>query len=466
MTDIEGSTALLREYGDSYGSILERHHRVVRGAAARHRAEELGEAGDGLTFVFPRADDALAAAMDLQEGLGGGPVHVRAVVHLGGIVTTAVGPIGMVLHECARLLTAASGGQVLVSPAARAALGQPPHDIQLHVVGPCRLRDIHEPWILSEAVPAGRAPLGTLRTPAWTMVASTPTSLVGRTAEIQRIVRSSVDRPLITLTGPGGIGKTRLAVEAAKVVAAGRGNDAAMAELAPVAAEGVPAAVLRAVRGGTEAHRGEPIDVVIDTLADRDAVLVLDNCEHVVDAAAELVDRLRRGCPGVTVLATSRKSLDLPGEVVVEVPLLDEQATVDLFVDRLADIDARSATVLARLRPTWPTSPPCLEGLPLAIELAAARARFVTAPELLDQLGRPLQMPRPVRSRGVSPATPACGPPWIGAGSSWVRPERALLQHLGLFTGWFEAGDAAQVWGTERLLDGRPCSIRSVRVRW
>ena len=217
MTDIEGSTALLRELGDdAYARLLERHHEVVRAAAEERDGVEISEAGDGLDFLFPTAEVAVGAAVELQRRLDGTPVRVRSAVHLGGLVSTAAGPVGMALHECARLLDAASGRQILVSPAARNVLSPPPGGVEFHDLGPCRLRDIAEPWQLTEAVAPDHAPVRTLRTSPWTDLPATPTSFIGRDAELARIVRSCATRPLVTLTGPGGIGKTRLAIEAAR----------------------------------------------------------------------------------------------------------------------------------------------------------------------------------------------------------------------------------------------------------
>ena len=137
MTDIEGSTALLRELGDdAYARLLEQHHQVVRAAAEEWDGVEISEAGDGLDFLFPTAEVAVGAAIELQRRLDGTPVRVRAAVHLGGLVSTAAGPVGMALHECARLLDAASGRQILVSPAARAALSTPPGGSSSMTSGP------------------------------------------------------------------------------------------------------------------------------------------------------------------------------------------------------------------------------------------------------------------------------------------------------------------------------------------
>jgi predicted ATPase/class 3 adenylate cyclase len=447
LTDIEGSTALLREFGDDrYARLLEEHHEAVRAAAKERDGAELSESGDGLDFLFPTVEFAVGAAVDLQQRLGSSPVRVRTAVHVGGVVMTAAGPVGLVLHECARLLAAASGRQILLSPAARAVLVPPPEGIELHDLGTCRLRDISDAWEVTEAVIAGHAPLRALRAAARPAgLPSTPTSFVGRGAELEGLVRSCATRRLITVAGPGGIGKTRLAIEAARTVAVGRRASAVLADLAPVTEEAVPATVLRALRPHGDVPAGDLLETITDALTESDAVVVLDNCEHVLDAAAQLAHRVSQTCAGVVVLATSREALDVAGELVVHVLPLDDAAAAALFLDRVGDVDADRAAGLAGSQQLIEIAQR-LEGVPLAIELAAARARSVTAGELLEQLDQPLdalvgnQRDGLRRHRSMRAALD-----W-----SWdlLRAEqRQLLQDLSLFTGWFLAADAARVSG-------------------
>jgi class 3 adenylate cyclase len=157
MTDIEASTSLHRELGDGYAALLEGHHSTLRCCVEDLGGVEIFNAGDGLAFLFSTSADAVAAAARLQDRLAGGRVRVRAAIHAGAVVMTAVGPVGIVLHECARLLAAASGGQVLVSPAARALCRPPPEGVVFVEVGSCRLRDVPDPWTVAEAVSEGRS---------------------------------------------------------------------------------------------------------------------------------------------------------------------------------------------------------------------------------------------------------------------------------------------------------------------
>jgi predicted ATPase len=378
-TDIEGSTRLLHELGDSYADVLAEHRRVLRDAFSRHGGVEVDTQGDAFFYAFARAKDAAAAAKEGQRVLADGPVLVRMGVHTGEPRATDEGYVGADVHRAARIMGAGHGGQVLVSEATRRLLDS---EVELRDLGEHRLKDLAAPERIFQLGDGVFPPLKSLNN---TNLPLQLEPLLGRKrelADLRRLVRREEAR-LVTLTGPGGIGKTRLALELASELVGDFAHGVWFVDLAsvrePDLVEPTIASVVRA--------RGE----LADYIGDRSTALVLDNLEQVIEVAPAL-SRLLSRCPQLVLVATSREPLHVGGEREYPLRPLAEAPAVELFRQRATasalDFEAsyaELADVCARL-----------DQLPLAIELAAARARALSASELRARLERRL----PLLSKG------------------------------------------------------------------
>ena len=460
-TDLEGSTRLLERLGDDYADVLGMHWRILREAAAAHDGVEFGAEGDAMFFAFETASAAARAAVDAQlaltrsawpEGVGAG-VKVRMALHTGSARIVVGQWVGLALHHAARICAAGHGGQILVSPATTALLAdERPRGIRVESLGEYRLRDVTEPQLLGQleheglehAFPPLRTPLAEV-----TNLPNALTTFVGRAAEIADVRRALQLHRLVTLTGPGGAGKTRLAYEAAGDAGPDFDDGVWVAELAPVPdLVGVARVVASAV--GAPFDEAQPIASCVSGLRAKRLLLVLDNCEHVIDAAAALTAELLVACSGVRVLATSREALGVPGEQVWPVPPMGG-AAIRLFADR---------SVLAR--PAFEVSPEnedavrriCerLDGLPLAVELAAARVATLDVREIEERLDDRFRLLR----RGARTALPR--QQTLQALVDWSHDlldddGRRTFRRLGAFAGSFNAERAAVVLGHGDLLD-------------
>jgi predicted ATPase/class 3 adenylate cyclase/Tfp pilus assembly protein PilF len=405
-TDIEGSTRLLRELGNRYERVLDEHRRLLRAAFAAQGGTEIDTAGDGFFYAFPRAGNALVAAIEGQRALAGHewpqPLLVRMGIHTGEPLGTETGYVGLDVHRAARIMGAAHGGQILVSQTTRSlAGGDLPDDVSLLDLGEHQLKDLPSPERLFQAVAPG---LGH-DFPPLRSIDSRPnnlprqlTTFVGRQADIGEAKRVLASTPLLTLTGPGGVGKTRLAIEIAGELIEEFEDGIWFVDLGPLTDPDFVMPAIAAAVGVTHAP-GQPIlDTVTEHLRGRRAMLVLDNCEHLLDVTARSVDALLRGCGLVRVVATSREGLAIPGEAVFPVPSLSvpdpESVTsadlggyeaVRLFIERAISaapgfqITDRNASAIAQI---------CrrLDGVPLALELAAARVRALPVEQIAARL--------------------------------------------------------------------------------
>jgi predicted ATPase len=366
-TDIEGSTKLLQALGaESYADALAEHRRVVRESLARHGGVEVDTQGDAFFIAFPSASDAIAAALEAQEALAGGPISVRMGLHTGTPHVTGEGYVGDVVHEGARIAAVGHGGQVLLSATTLDLVEVDATDLGEH-----RLKDIESPVSVYQ--------LGSRRFPPLKTISNTnlprpASSFVGREREVLEIVSMLKDGArLLTLTGPGGTGKTRLAIEAAAELVPDFKAGVFWVELAPLRD---PALVTEEIARTLGAQDG-----LADHVGEREMLLVLDNLEQVIDAASDLAT-LVESCPHLRLLVTSRELLRVRGEVEYPVAPLAEPEAIELFCAR------------ARMEQDEDIDRLCqaLDSLPLAIELAAARANVLSPSQIVERLSQRLDL--------------------------------------------------------------------------
>ena len=455
-TDVEGSTKLLHELGDAYADALHEHRRLLREAFAANNGAEVDTQGDAFFVAFGRASEAVAAAVDAQLALSGGPIRVRMGLHTGEPRLTDEGYVGLDVHKGARIAAVGHGGQVLLSQATRALV-----DADVHDLGPHRLKDISVPerifQLEIDGLPSEFAPLKTLEAGIRNLPAPR-TSFVGRTDELASIDRM-LDEPdcrLLTLVGPGGVGKTRLALEAAA-----RRIDRYQHGVHFVPLVGVPApdllapAVAETLQFQVDnAHSAIPArDQLVDFLRERATLLVLDNFEHLLDAR-DLLTEVIEQAPQVELLTTSRERLQVQSEWVLDVDGLangsgnghaGDSAAVRLFVDRARQVDGAYALTDSD-RPHVERVCRLVNGMPLGIELAAAWASTLPCSEIADEIERNLGFLEtsmhdvPERHRSLRAAFD----------QSWrllSSDERRVFSRLSVFRGTFARDAAAAVAG-------------------
>jgi predicted ATPase/class 3 adenylate cyclase len=409
-TDVEGSTRLLQKDAAALSAALKVHHEQLSRAAEAHGGVVFERAGDGAFVAFRKASGALAAVLEVQRlthepAAAGLPrLRVRAAVHSGEVEMRGDGYFGPPLFRCARLMAIAHGGQTLVSRAARdLVLDSLPAGVQLRSLGTHGLRDFPTPeevfQLVHPEIEADFAPLRSLDTLPNNLPQQL-TSFVGRQEElalVDRLLRSS---RLVTLTGAGGSGKTRLALQVSAGIAGRYPDGVWLVDLSTLSDEAQMVQQLASVLGVRE----EPVRPLLATLADavRDQalLLVLDNCEHIIHDAAPIVSRLLQASPDLRVLATSREALGIAGETAWRVPSLASPEPADvatkadgpagypavqLFVDRAKaampgfELTAANEQLVARITRR-------LDGIPLAIELAAARVAAIPLEVIAERL--------------------------------------------------------------------------------
>jgi predicted ATPase/class 3 adenylate cyclase len=443
-TDIEGSTRLLHELGERYAGVLAEHRRVLRETFSRHGGVEVDAQGDAFFVAFARASDAVTAAGEAQDALADGPVRVRIGVHTGEPVVTEEGYVGADVHRAARIIGAGYGGQVLVSETTRQLLGV---TAELRDLGDHRLKDLTAPQRLYQLGDADFPPLRTLYR---TNLPIQPTPLVGRKRELDEAGSLVRSHRLLTLTGPGGSGKTRLALQLA-AEAVEQFPDGVF--WVPLQALRDPALVERAMGTSIGADDG-----LIAYVADKRLLVLVDNFEQVMEAAAT-ISALLSSTPNSKVLVTSREPLQVESEQRYPVEPLPEEDAAVLFAER-------ARAVAPGFRPPAAVVEICrrLDGLPLAIELAAARVALLDADELLARLDRRLPL-LASRSRNA-PAKQRTLRATIEWSHELLEPdERELFRNLAVFRGSFslEAAEAvcdADLDGLESLV------VKSLVRRW
>jgi predicted ATPase/class 3 adenylate cyclase len=448
-TDIEGSTRLLRRLGSAYTDVLERHRRVLRSAFNAHGGVEVKTDADSCFVAFASTTDALTGCVAAQQAVAtaswpdqGAPL-VRMGVHTGLAFPHDDDYIALAVHQAARVVDAAHGGQVIASEHVVATV-EPERlqaaGVELADLGHYRLRDFDAPVALYEVGPGGRpGPFPAVRAvPAdHHNIVAACTSFVGRQSEVADIAGRLAPGRTVTIAGAGGMGKTRLATEIGLQVAPEWRDGVWLVDLSSVTeASLVVPSVASAL--GTPSSGPDRLADVVDDLGRRHALIILDNCEQLVEACSALVATITARCPSVAVLATSREPLGVPGEDVHRLkPLPVSEDAVDLFVDRFGAAGGMGAdrSVVSRICER-------LDGMPLAIELAASRGSVLSAPEILaglDERFRLLQS----RDRTVPERQRT-----MTALLDWSRDlltsaERAAFDRLSAFAGTFGLDAAA-----------------------
>jgi predicted ATPase/class 3 adenylate cyclase/DNA-binding CsgD family transcriptional regulator len=457
LADVEGSTRLWEHRSKEMAAAVARLDAVLGQIVTAHEGVRPVEQGEGDSFViaFARASDALACAVELQRAPLA-PILLRIGLHTGEVQLRDVGNyIGPTINRTARIRDLAHGGQTVVSGTTGDLVADRlPDGAWLSDLGTHRLRDLPRPErVMQVCHPDLNNEFPPLRTAKSAGAPSLPaqlTSFVGRNTEMAEIPRLLGQRRLVTLTGCGGVGKTRLAGQLAASMSPEFGDGAWFVDLAPVTdAEAVPVAVAR-VLGLPDQRTRSTADTVLEHLSTKHAMVVLDNCEHLLDVCAELTTAILDGCPEITVLATSREPIGVAGEAIWRVSSLSlNDSAVQLFVDRaqqvcpdfnLADGEAVTLAEICRR----------LDGIPLAIELAAARVRVLSLTDIASSLNDRFRLlTGGVRTAVRRQQTLRASVDWSYALLS--EPERVLLHRLAVFMGGFDLPAAQAVTGGEEV---------------
>jgi predicted ATPase/class 3 adenylate cyclase len=473
-TDIAGSTAMLQRLGDAYAQVLTDHHRLIRTGLAAHDGQEIDTQGDAFFAVFSSPRACVAAAIEMQRAFiwhswpAGEGVRVRMGIHSGEATETAVGLVGLDVHRAARVAAVAHGGQVVLSASTAALLADSmPAGASVRDLGLHRLKDLSRAeqifQLEADGIATAFPPLRSLDNPKLrNNLPAQVSSFIGRDAELAEVRRLITAYRLVTLTGPGGAGKTRLGLQAAAGLLDGSGDGVWFADLAPLQDADLVAVTVASVLGIREDPARPLIDALAEAVGQRSLLILLDNCEHVIDMCAKLADTLLRNCPNIVLLATSREPLGIDGERVHRVPSLDTPADDDdvdairtseavrLFTDRAAQHgaaavwDDQTASVVGRV---------CrrLDGIPLAIELGAARLRVMSVTELDARLDRRFS----ILTAGSRTALPRQQTLLAMVDWSWDllnAAERHVLARLSVFAGGFDLEAAEAVTADQEVL--------------
>jgi predicted ATPase/class 3 adenylate cyclase len=473
LTDIEGSTRLWETVPDAMTEALERHNRLVTEVIGGHGGVVVTSRGEGDSFfaVFASAVAAVEAAgacqlrLNVEPWPAGAALRVRMGLHTGEARARGSDRVDHApINRCARVKAAGHGGQVLVTNTTRGLVERRlGGGFGLQRLGEFRLRDLAEPELIYQlthaALPADFPPIRTVAERAGNLPLQV-SSFIGRERELEQTAAALDQARVVTLTGPGGVGKTRLALQAAGLVAPRFGDGAWLAELAPVRdGVGVDAAVA-AVFSVTAPAGQSTSETLVEFLRSKDLLLVLDNCEHVLAEAAALAGTLARSCERLVILATSREGLGIDGERLVPVPPLGLPAADDLntiigaeavrlFAERAAavkpgfQVTEQNAAAIAAVVQR-------LDGIALAVELAAARVPAMTPAELARRLERSFGVLAAGR-RGAAERHQT-----LRAAIDWsfqllAGPEQALLARMAVFAGGATLEAVETVCGAEGI---------------
>jgi len=472
-TDIEGSTKLVQQLGPHYRDLLETHQRLLRDAF--QEGVEISTEGDSFFVAFDSATKAVAAARAGQQALAGHhwphahTVRVRMGLHTGQPSLGGDSYVGFDVHRAARIAAAGHGGQVLLSESTYALVSRGlPEGVTLREMGQHRLKDLAVPerlfQLVVEGLPSDFPPLRSLDL-ARTNLPAQLTSFVGRDREMADLRALARSHRLVTVIGTGGTGKTRLMIQSAADLFEDHPDGVWLAELAPISDPELVAQVAARALGVLDEPGRSVVDSLVDFLRSKSLLLLLDNCEHVIGSAAGLVDRLAGSCPMVAILSSSREALGVAGEVVFQVPSLtlpppleagDEHSEPGPWLAAISQAEAvrlfvdRASSVMPSFALT-PTDAPAvveicrrLDGIPLAIELAAARVTLLSPQEIALRLGDRFRL----LTGGRRTALPRQQTLQALIDWSWqllTPPEQRLLSRLSVFAGSLTLEAAAAV---------------------
>jgi predicted ATPase/class 3 adenylate cyclase len=452
-TDLEASTRLWEEFPDAMRAALARHDEIIRDAIAARGGHVVKMAGDGAHAAFGTAGDAVHAALDAQLGLQRerwgetGALRVRMGVHTGTAELREGDYFGAEVNRAARLMAVAHGGQVVCSQAtADLARGMIADGCVLVDLGEQQLRDLQTPervFQLTHAdLPAEFPALRTLDAFPGNLPVQV-TEFIGRDRELVEVAKLLGRARVVTLTGAGGVGKTRLALQAAAEALPHYADGGWFVDLAPIDDAAFVPTEVATTMGLPEYRQGSPEEALVGALARRHALVILDNCEHLVDAVARLVDLVVHRCPAVTVVATSQEGLGVDGEVTLAVrPLRGEEAE-RLFVERAAAV-RHGFEVTAEVEDTVAELCRRLDGIPLAIELAAARVASMSPAAILERIDERFRL------LGQGRRTARRRHQTLRAAVDWSygllrEPEQLVFERLAVFAGSFPLAAAEAV---------------------
>ncbi|MGE5264534.1 MAG: ATP-binding protein, partial [Acidobacteriota bacterium] len=470
-TDIEGSTALAQQYPDAVPALLARHQTLVREAVERHQGHVFQIIGDAICAAFRTAPDALNAAVEAQRALlretwSPAAIRVRMGIHTGiaqaGTVDVITGGYSgySTLARVQRVMATAHAEQILLSNTTAELLrGELPAGIAMRDLGEHRLKGILNPerlWqVIAPDLPQDFAPLQTLNAIPNNLPIQL-TSFVGREKEIVQLKHQLTTTRLLTLTGSGGTGKTRLSLQVAAEVLDTFKDGVWFVELAPVADPALLPQTVAFALGVPEQPGRAILDLLIDHVRAKQLLLILDNCEHLIDACAKLVDKLLRAAPDLKIVTSSREDLGIAGETVHRVPSLSvfepgQAPTLDailhsecvrLFLERASAVQS-SFQLTEKNAPSIAQICRRLDGIPLAVELAAARVKVFSPEQIASRLDNRFGL----LTGGSRTALPR--QQTLRALIDWSydllsEPEKTLLRRLAVFSsGWtFEAAEA------------------------
>ena len=409
-TDIEGSTKLAQDHPDAMSALLARHHEILHQSIQTYGGYVFQIVGDAFSAAFHSAQDAVNAALDAQKALysekwSPAPVRVRMGIHTDQADVQESGEYHgyLTLSHVQRLMSAAHGGQVLISVATEELIRRDlPEGVSLRDMGERRLKDMIRSERIYQLVIAGLPsdfpPIKTLDLYRHNLPAQM-TSFIGRETELAEIKQALSAHRLVTLTGSGGAGKSRLSLEVASNSLDQFSDGVWLVELAPITDPAlVPHSLLSTFQLREDSHRGA-LEILTDHLRGKTTLLVLDNCEHLIETCAQVSDALLQACPALRILASSREALGIPGEVAYRVPSLDTPnpanvpaldqlekiASVRLFMERATNAKPDFALTNAN---AFSLAQICsrLDGIPLAIELAASRVKVLSPEQIAARL--------------------------------------------------------------------------------
>jgi predicted ATPase/class 3 adenylate cyclase len=479
LTDIENSTHLWEMYPHTMGASLEQHDCLLKTAIESNGGDFVKSTGDGSLGVFSSTSQATRMAIDVQRSLAlatwgeTGPLQVRIGIHVGEAEKRQGDYFGATLNRTARLMALGHGGQVLCSNAVAELIQEnQPEGINLVDLGEHRLKDLKRPehifQLVAEGIQLEFPPLRSLGFYPNNLPVQL-TSFVGRESEIEQALEFLKKSRLVTLTGPGGTGKTRLSLQVAAEALDHYRDGTWLVELASLTeAEHIPQSIAKALILQNQPGRSLT-DAIIDYFRYKTCLLILDNCEHLIEACALLAEKLLMACPGLTILASSRELLGIGGETVMRIPplkvpdLISNDTPYDfdqicrvqafdavcLFVDRVKAVSPDFKLDASNVRAVIQICKR-LDGIPLALELAAARVRLLTPSQIADHLDDRFRL----LTGGSRTALPRQQTLLALIEWSWdllSEQEKTLLRRLSVFSGGFnlEAVEAVCAYDLE-----------------